>query len=411
MNSKLQRIMWALLLGLGMASASAAFAKDEILVQTAQPGEAPQGTVNLDVEIGGVGFDNSASVRFLVSGSKSDNGGIRVNHVSFQNPNKIIANIDVTDTATASAFDIEVKMSRGRGGKGTGLFVVKVSDDIGNKDGDGISMICAINENDDVMSTLGNDKWVNPDTSIGSAFYVSGLENVLCHSGGVIQGRLAGLRMRTESGGNYRTVLRFLDLTLDHPACESEDPPVAGCWSLEDPLLTRLPTELKVASPDLVKLDVAPYEDVLGHDHIQLMAPGLYQMRMHLEPLNLPERYMIRMMDRTELPPGQLPGFTCPFDVGSASDDVNVYIWRDGVFSGTEPDGLPDGYTVSTGVITPWSESFEAPPTVSPGWAEGLICSNISLTGEPCASKREKNSLCHNLGKVPLRFTLHMQYQ
>jgi hypothetical protein len=277
-----------------------------------------------------------------------------------------------------------------------------------NNDGNSIPMTCAINESDDILATVGNDEFVNPYPNVGSPFYTEGLEKVLCHSGGVVSGRLAGLRLRTDGGGNLKNSVRFLDLDFDPPPCDATDP---ECRVLDPLLKARLPAQLTNGSPDHVQLGVGPYADVVNHDHIHLMTPGLvYAMRMNFEPKGLEERYLIRMMARDELPPGALENKTCPFTDESKTDDVNVYIWQDGVFSGVI-DGLPDGYTVSTGEIKPLSESYGNPPEVSAGWLEGLICSNISLIGEPCATKKGKDGLCHNLGKVPVRFTMHMEYQ
>lgn len=109
--------------------AGIAFAQDP-QVNSADPAEAPQGTVGLAVEIAGDNFDSSASVKFLVSGSKKT-GGITVTSVNVQGPNTIVAIIDVAMDATVSNFDIEVKQSRGRTGKGTELFAVHVNENQG----------------------------------------------------------------------------------------------------------------------------------------------------------------------------------------------------------------------------------------------------------------------------------------
>ncbi len=92
-------------------------------VNSAEPGEALQGTVNLDVTINGNGFDNSATVHFFKTGTV-DPGGITVNSSRNRGSKKIIANIDVAVDADIDDFDIEVQMSGGRGGKGTTLFRV-----------------------------------------------------------------------------------------------------------------------------------------------------------------------------------------------------------------------------------------------------------------------------------------------
>jgi hypothetical protein len=96
----------------------------EVLVTSADPAEALQGTLDLEVTIGGSGFDNSAAVEFLVTGT-TDPGGIIVKNVKVRGPKKIIVNVDVLDDAEVADFDIEVQMSGGRGGKGTTLFSVQ----------------------------------------------------------------------------------------------------------------------------------------------------------------------------------------------------------------------------------------------------------------------------------------------
>ena len=76
-----------------------------------------QGTVSLDVTVTGNGFNSSAQVKFLVTGT-ADPGGITVKKVTVKGSKKLIATIDVADTAVVNKFDIEVALSNGRKGKG-----------------------------------------------------------------------------------------------------------------------------------------------------------------------------------------------------------------------------------------------------------------------------------------------------
>ena len=92
-------------------------------VISADPPEAVQGTVNLDVTIQGSGFDSSATVHFFKTGTVNP-AGITVNSSRTRGQKKIIANIDVATDADVDDFDIEVRLSGGRGGKGTTLFRV-----------------------------------------------------------------------------------------------------------------------------------------------------------------------------------------------------------------------------------------------------------------------------------------------
>ncbi|RZW15946.1 MAG: hypothetical protein EX260_10085 [Desulfobulbaceae bacterium] len=131
---------------------------------------------------------------------------------------------------------------------------------------------------------------------------------------------------------------------------------------------------------------------------------------MQIEPKGLSERYLIQMSNRDSLPEGMLQSHSCRFNAQNVTDDITVYIWRDGVFSGVS-DGLPDGYTVTTGTISD-PETVGSPPKVTPGFAQGLVCSNVSIDGASCpGGKKQKNALCHALGKVPMKFTMHMEYQ
>lgn len=97
----------------------------DVTVTAADPTEAPQGTVSLDVTISGNGFDSSAQVQFLVAGTTNP-GGITVRKVSVRGSKKLIATIDIADTATVAKFDIEVALSSGRKGKGSTLFTVQL---------------------------------------------------------------------------------------------------------------------------------------------------------------------------------------------------------------------------------------------------------------------------------------------
>jgi hypothetical protein len=101
----------------------------QVQVTSADPSSAAQGTLSLDVTVNGSGFDNSAGVKFLVTGT-TDDGGITVRKVAVRNSKRLVVTIDVTDAATVNKFDIEVTLGDGRKGKGTTLFTVlrKIND-------------------------------------------------------------------------------------------------------------------------------------------------------------------------------------------------------------------------------------------------------------------------------------------
>lgn len=95
----------------------------QVKVTSADPAETSQGTASLDVEISGSGFDATATVQFLVTGTTNP-GGITVRKVVVRGSKKLVATIDVADTAVIDKFDVQVALSDGRKGKGTTLFAV-----------------------------------------------------------------------------------------------------------------------------------------------------------------------------------------------------------------------------------------------------------------------------------------------
>ena len=107
------------LLALGPVGAASA----QVQVTAADPSSATQGTISLDVTISGSGFDSTAQVQFLVTGTENP-GGVVVKRVSVRNSKRIVATIDVADTAVVEKFDIVVTLSGDRKGKGTTLFTV-----------------------------------------------------------------------------------------------------------------------------------------------------------------------------------------------------------------------------------------------------------------------------------------------
>lgn len=101
----------------------AAVSAQQVQVTSATPSEAPQGTISLDVTVAGNGFDSSAQVEFLITGTTMT-GGVEVRKVKVTGPKKLVATIDVADSAVINKFDIQVSLSSGRKGKGTSLFAV-----------------------------------------------------------------------------------------------------------------------------------------------------------------------------------------------------------------------------------------------------------------------------------------------
>jgi len=98
-------------------------AAQNVQVNSANPNQAAQGTINLDVAVGDNGFKRGANSQFFVSGTTNP-GGITVNSTAFISSTQLTANITVADTANIASFDIVVRNADGRSGKGTGLFAV-----------------------------------------------------------------------------------------------------------------------------------------------------------------------------------------------------------------------------------------------------------------------------------------------
>ena len=96
----------------------------QISVTSATPNSTTQGTINLNVTIGGKGFKAGAKAQWFISGTTNP-GGVTVNSTAFVNSNTLTANITVSSTAYVGGFDVVVKNTDGRSGKGTELFAVQ----------------------------------------------------------------------------------------------------------------------------------------------------------------------------------------------------------------------------------------------------------------------------------------------
>jgi len=182
----------------------------DIEVTGAVPSEAEQATVNLDVEITGNGFAKGARAAFLVTGTENP-GGIIVNRTTFVNTKKVIANIDVAETAVVGKFDIEVT-SKGRTGKGIDLFSVKAPS--GNPSGD---FLAGADFRDAPGDGVTSDGYALP-TGCGAVDYVDladpcgpsiyNVSNVSAH----------GYFLRTVSNHEPETAERWLVVDFSHPA-------------------------------------------------------------------------------------------------------------------------------------------------------------------------------------------------
>jgi uncharacterized delta-60 repeat protein len=113
----------AILILLFFSLLSPVTAAAQITVTSANPNNASQGTVNLDVTVTGNGFKKGAKAQWLVSGTTNP-GGITVNSTTVVSSTQITANITAATDAIVGGFDIVVRNSDGRTGKGTELFAI-----------------------------------------------------------------------------------------------------------------------------------------------------------------------------------------------------------------------------------------------------------------------------------------------
>lgn len=113
-----------------------------ISVTAANPNNAAQGTVNLNVTVSGKGFKNGAAAKWFVTGTTNP-GGVTVNSTSFQGNTMLLANITVAADAALANFDVVVTNTDGSSGKGTELFTVHQNG--GNNSGSCQSQNIAVN--------------------------------------------------------------------------------------------------------------------------------------------------------------------------------------------------------------------------------------------------------------------------
>ena len=103
-------------------------AQAQIQVLSANPDTGDQGTLGLNVTIGGKGFKKGAKAYFYLKGTTNP-AGITVRATKFVSDASLVATIDIAAGATPDDFDIVVANADGRTGKGTELFAVLVKID------------------------------------------------------------------------------------------------------------------------------------------------------------------------------------------------------------------------------------------------------------------------------------------
>ena len=103
-----------------------------VTVTAANPPYGDQGTVNLDVQITGTGFDGSAKAQWRLTGDTVPSPQIKVNRTTFVSSTQLVANIDIAAHATIASYDIAVVLSGGKKGIGNELFLVTTAQPIGS---------------------------------------------------------------------------------------------------------------------------------------------------------------------------------------------------------------------------------------------------------------------------------------
>ena len=95
----------------------------QVQVTSANPNMAAEGTINLNVIVGGSGFKKGAKAAWFQSGTINP-GDVTVNSTSVNSSSQVTANITVSTAGFTGSYDIVVTNTDGRSGKGTQLFAV-----------------------------------------------------------------------------------------------------------------------------------------------------------------------------------------------------------------------------------------------------------------------------------------------
>ena len=101
------------LLVLAVNPSASAGKPEAVKVTAADPSEAEQGAIALDITITGDGFGTDSEVEFLVTETE-DPGGITVGPVNRRGPKELVVTIEVAEDATIEFFDIRVSPGRRR---------------------------------------------------------------------------------------------------------------------------------------------------------------------------------------------------------------------------------------------------------------------------------------------------------
>jgi len=390
-----------------------------IVVDLADPSTADQGTLSLPVTITGSGFEKGASVQFLQAGTKKG-GGISVNSVRFVSESELLANIDVAVDAVVGDYDIEVRISRGRKGKGSTKLFTVIFKDPGTELGQDIAMNCTLKASwwDGGTDTLKNDT----PSIYSDSIYSDGVDKVVCGVGGPSVPWPLHLGLGTK--GNPAKSARKVDLVFDTFVDGPE--PGYGADYLPEYFFREAQEDPKdLGWPDLddmepIALVVRPYRDTQTEDGIHLLPyeVGGYKMGLTMRLPGSVNLYRISVASRHFPGNEKFTGIQC--QTGNEQDildnapkpgggggvepmkDVTVYLWPS-----NDGDDLPDGYTVTTGVIT----NIGNPPGILPTTTDEPLVAAICGHAGPKDCSDYGGCWCNFLGYVDMQLTLHAEVQ
>lgn len=232
--------------------------------------------------------------------------------------------------------------------------------------------------------------------------YVNGEDKVDCRTGGTSQPNLSGLRLGTLETGKVDPDRMLLVRLGDCTSNEDDGHDCAALFGQGDPpdILTGHLVE--------AGFTVRPYPDpVLGFEqsHIQLLAPGLYEMAVRLTLWETSDRWVVNLGSEIYLDNPKFIGALCHNPAGVTDEDASVIVFPD-----DDGDGFPDSYLVTTGTVTGFNSDGSPKNTtfrpggwgITPGSRTASICSNYSGT---CGTGASASDLCDFVGTVKLQFT------
>ena len=240
----------------------------DIQVTSAEPPEAEQGTVNLDVTINGSGFGKGARAAFLVTGTENP-GGVIVNRTTFVNSTKLIANIDVALDAVVGGRDIKVTV-QGRTGKGIDCFSVKVHPE----NPSGPSPVAADFRDAEGDGVMSDGRGYLLPSACGGFDYVD-VSDPCGSSVSTVSNTMQGYFLRTVSNLNPTAVDRWLVLDFSQPEQGYE------CPDLDQQLMDEVTSSPHEVLPPLNT------DTCIDWVEVRLVADGAFQSGVATTTVNM----------------------------------------------------------------------------------------------------------------------------